>query len=68
MAYTQTDLDAIRAAIQKGHKRVALSDRVVVYRDLDEMRAIEGDILDDLQNTNGLRKPRQFRVITSKGL
>lgn len=41
MAYTQADLDAIRAAIVRGEKSVQFADRLVVYRSLEELRAAE---------------------------
>lgn len=48
MAYTQADLDALKAAIASGARRVKFGSgpdsREVEYRSLAEMRAIVADI------------------------
>jgi hypothetical protein len=53
MAYTQDDIDALKAAIASGAKKVKFSDRETEYRDLSEMR----QILNDMQaSVNGKRR------------
>jgi biopolymer transport protein ExbD len=37
MAWTQTDVDAIKAAIAKAERRVTYGDKTVEYRDMSEM-------------------------------
>jgi len=48
MAYSQTDLDAIRAAIASGNLTVKINDRLVTYRSLDDLFRIEDRIEGDL--------------------
>ena len=38
MAWTQTDIDALKAAIASGQLIVRSQDRMINYRSLDEMR------------------------------
>lgn len=40
MAFTQSDIDAIRQAIATGQLIVRSGDRMINYRSLDEMRGI----------------------------
>jgi uncharacterized protein YceH (UPF0502 family) len=48
VAWTQTDIDALRAAIASGQLMVRSSDRMVTYRSLAEMqqtlRMMEGQV------------------------
>ena len=48
MAWTQADVDRIKAAIARGEKTVQFADRSVTYRSLDEMfktlQAIEAEL------------------------
>lgn len=45
MAWTQTDIDALKAAIATGALKVRYADgREVVYRSLEDMRAILNDM------------------------
>jgi hypothetical protein len=48
MSYTQTDLDAIDAAIKTGTTRVSYGDRDVTYRSLDDMLRIRDLIRGEL--------------------
>lgn len=63
MAFSQTDLDAIRAAIAKGEKTVQFADRSVTYRSMDELFQAEARI------AQALRTPRakQTLAVSSKG-
>jgi len=45
VAYTQQDLDALRAAMASGVLRTKFRDQEVEYRSLDEMRQIERDMV-----------------------
>jgi hypothetical protein len=49
MAYTQTQLEELRAAIAEGVARVAANGRTVEYRSLDEMRKLERIMADELE-------------------
>ena len=48
MAWTQNDIDALKAAIATGTKSVAYQDRTVVYQDIDSMlkalQAMEAEV------------------------
>jgi len=49
MAYTQDDIDALKAAIATGAQKVTFGSgpdsRTVEYRSLDQMRSILGDMI-----------------------
>lgn len=69
MAFTQTDLDNIDAAIKKlqnGVSSVSWSGRTVTYRDLDELWTERERIEREIAGDDG-RKLFAF-VTTSKGL
>lgn len=65
MAYTQTQLDAIEAAIAEGVTTVKYENKEVTYRSLEEMIKIRDIIRADLGLTSrGARRYASF----SKGL
>jgi hypothetical protein len=64
MAYTQSDLDAIRATIAKGELRVDFSDRSITYRSIDELLKAEARITTAL--TSG--RPKQSFGVATKGV
>jgi hypothetical protein len=51
MAYTQEDLDNIKAAISSGERRVRLADKEVEYRTIDEMLKVKSLIENELRGT-----------------
>lgn len=61
MAYTQSDLAALQAAIAKGAHSVRMNGEEVVFRSLAEMERIEAKIKLELSPTSGRRV---FRVST----
>lgn len=66
MAFTQTDLDKIRAAIARGERSVTFADRTVIYRTLDELLQAEARIAAALATAPG--RPKQtFGVMDGKG-
>ncbi|TCP01332.1 phage head-tail joining protein [Caldimonas thermodepolymerans] len=72
MAYTQSDLDALQAALAKGEKRVSLGDKTVEYRSVEELQAAIRQVKRDLFEqavATGLwpGAPRQIRLHTTKG-
>lgn len=67
MAYTETDLTAIRTARLRGIRTVQYADRTVTYSSDAEMRQVEQDILRDLSAATTTRK-RQFYGYATKGL
>jgi len=63
MAYVQSDLDNIRAAIATGAKEVTYADnRRVVYRSLAEMQSIRDEIEAEVSGRGGSLKDN--RVVT----
>lgn len=69
MAYTQADLDALRAAKKSGASRVELpSIGVVNYRTLDELERIESQIIADINAAIGKKPIRRVKVFAVKDL
>lgn len=72
MAYTETQLQALEAALAKGERRVSFGDKTVEYRSVDELKAaireVKRGILEQAAST-GLIAPtaRQVRLTTGKG-
>jgi hypothetical protein len=64
MAWTQTDIVALKKAIATGATRVRYADRDVTYRSLSEMKEILALIE---QEVNGSTRIRQIRVNSRKG-
>jgi hypothetical protein len=68
MAYTDSDLAAVRTARLRGVRTVQLGDRSVTYSSDAEMRTLEQDILRELGQTSTTRRSKQVHgVTTSKG-
>ena len=72
MAYTQTQLEALEAALARGEKMVRYEDKLVEYRSVDELKAaiaqVKRGLFEQARDT-GLwpRSARQIRITTSKG-
>lgn len=62
MAWTQADVDALKAAVAKGEKSVTFSDRSVTYRDLGEMLQALALMERSIQGTSA----RTFRLAEVK--
>ena len=68
MAWTQTDLDAIEAAIASGELNVQYSDKAVRYRSIEELLLARDIIKQAIAAASGSTvAPRQSRVVTKKG-
>lgn len=63
MAFSQSDLDSVRAAIAKGEKTVAFADRSVTYRSMDELFQAEARIAQALSTP----RAKQTLVVSGKG-
>lgn len=61
MAYTQAQLDDLRAAIAEGVTSVSANGRNVQYRSLDDMRRLERAMADQLEAST--RRP--LRILAS---
>lgn len=59
MAHTQTDLDAIKAAIASGEQSVEIAGRKVVYRSIDDLRKARDDIAAELAAATTTRSARR---------
>jgi len=70
MAWTQTDIDKLKAAIAQGATKVKFADREVTYRSLDEMRETLRILQAEVDQAAGLTRTRVRRVlfVTGKGL
>lgn len=66
MAYTQTQLDTLTAAIAEGVLKVKYEDREVVYRSLDDMLALKRRIETELGV--GTKPPLRSYAVFKKGL
>jgi len=71
MAYTQSQLDALEAALAKGERRVSFGDKTIEYRTVEELAAAIREVkrgLFDNAVATGLwpGAPRQIRVTTRK--
>ena len=68
MAYTLTDLIAVRSAIVKGEIEVEFSDRRARYRSIAELLQAEAHILSEIGQTTSNPRPKQsFGVTVTKG-
>ena len=62
MAYTQSQLDALRAAYASGTTRVSYDGKSVEYRSLNELK----QVIDDVEaGLTGVKRRRSYRVRTS---
>lgn len=73
MAYTETQLEALEAALAKGERRVTFGDKTIEYRSIEELRMAIREVQSGLfeqasQAGRWPRAPRQIRVTTGKGL
>jgi len=66
MAYTQSDLDAVRTARLRGVRTVAFADRSVTYSSDAEMKQLEEDINRALAKASPPRR-KQTLGVSSKG-
>jgi len=68
--YTIEDLRILQQAIVSGELKSKHQDRLVVYRDLDEMLRIEQRTIKALNENNGKgkRERNSFRLCVDQGL
>ena len=72
MAYTETQLQALEAALAQGERRVSFGDKTVEYRSVEELQAAIREVRKSISqqaSATGLwpGPTRQIRVTTSKG-
>lgn len=63
MAYTESDLTAVRTALAKGERRVQFADRLVEYRSVEELQRVEQAIIRELT----VVRRKQVYLVASKG-
>jgi hypothetical protein len=68
LAYTESDLTAIRAAIAKGERSVQFADRSVTYRSMDELLQAEARIARALNGASATPRRKQFYLAPGKGV
>mgnify|MGYP000205614373 CR=1 FL=1 len=72
MAWTQANIDTLKAAIATGKRKVQLNGRSVEYQSIPEMLtaldAMQRDFNAQSAAISGIRRPTGFRARTSKGL
>lgn len=72
MAWTQADVDLLKAAIAKGRRKVQLNGRSVEYQSITEMLAaldaMQKEVNDAAAVSTGVRRPVGYRARTRKGL
>ena len=68
MAYTQTQLDALRAALASGELSVSHDGRRVEYRSIAELERAISTVQSALAVQSGRKPVRRIRIATSKGL
>ncbi len=68
MAWTQSDVDTLKAAIVagKGARSIAFGDQAITFHSLTEMRALLADMQSDVAIAAGT--PRSRFAATSKGV
>lgn len=62
MAYTESQLHMLEAALAKGERRVSFGDKTIEYRSIEELTAAVREVKRSLQPD----APRQIRVTTYK--
>jgi hypothetical protein len=67
MAWTQTDVDALDAAIKNGTRQVRFSDREVTYSSIDDLIKARNFASEQVAAANSQLLTRQRRIYTDKG-
>ena len=68
MAWTQADVDVLKAAIASGVKQVVFNGRSTTYADFEQMRAALAMMEAEVAATTGTSSPRIFYGYAGKGL
>ena len=68
MAYTESDLTAIRRAIARGERSVQFADRTTTYRSMEELLQAEQRIAAALNSADTTRRSKQSLAYPDKGL
>ena len=68
MSFTQTQLDALEAALASGALTVEYDGRRVTYRSVAELKEAIAEVRAALDSAAGKTRVRQIRVHSSKGV
>lgn len=68
MAYTQSDIDALKASIKSGQQRVRFADREVTYRSIEEMQRILAVMEAEVAGAAGRIRKRRITVTPTTGI
>lgn len=68
MAFTETQLAALQAALASGVLRVSYDGRSVEYRSVADLERAIGRVKAGLDEQNGTAAPRQVRTFGAKGV
>lgn len=63
MAVTQTDIDALNAAIKNDAKQVVIDGQSVTYRSTDDLIRARNDLLEQLRQQSGARRPKRIALV-----
>jgi len=66
MAYTTSQLEALKHALATGERRVSFGDKMVEYRSIDELQAAIRAVESEIARGAGSRSARQIRLTTRK--
>jgi len=67
VAFTESDLDAVREAIASGELRVDYRDRSVTYRSVAELKEAKSEIEREIAGGKDTTRPKQFLGVAGKG-
>lgn len=67
MAYTQTDLDALDAAIARSELSVQFGDRRIQYRSMDELLQARKHVAAQIASASGRKSHSRFTFSTARG-
>ena len=69
MAFSQTDIDTLKAAIASGRKRVRLNGREIEYQSTSQMQAALNIMKAEVGSADGaIRRPRAYITRVDRGL
>lgn len=66
MAFTQIQIDALKAALSSGTLKVRMNDREVTYRSLQEMRELLAIMEAEVNPTTTGQRPRGYALVPDR--
>lgn len=68
MAYTQTQLEVLQAALASGELEVMFEGRRIRYRSIEELERAIATVQGELTTQTGTKRVRRVQMTVSKGL